>query len=61
MADNWTDLGAFVGNFVFAGVVAWTAVVGMKLNRRLTDAELDPAITVYIEPDRHHFSFSSWL
>lgn len=52
-ADNWSDL----GSVVFAAVVAWTAWLGVKLNRRLADAELDPAISVYIEPDRIRWSF----
>jgi len=53
LADNWSDL----GSLLFAGVVAWTAWVGVKLNRRLAEAELDPAISVYIEPDRMQWSF----
>ena len=52
-ADNWTDL----GNLIFAAVVAWTAWVGVKLNRRLADAELDPAVTVYIEPQTLRWPF----
>lgn len=51
--DYWTEL----GSLFFAAVVAWTAWVGVKLNRRLIDAELDPAITVYLEQDPMHFSF----
>lgn len=41
---------------VFAAVVAWTAVINMRLSSRLTNAELDPAITVYLEMDRERFS-----
>src|SRR5688500_898231 len=53
VADNWVDL----GNFLFAGAVAWAAIVGNRLNQRLVNAELDPAIAVYIEADRtHHLS-----
>jgi hypothetical protein len=50
-----------LGNFpelvslIFAGVVAWTAIQSVKLNRRLVDAELDPAISVDLEVDRHRF------
>jgi hypothetical protein len=53
LTDNpatWIEL-------IFAGVVAWAAWVGVNLNRRLAAAELDPAITVYLERDRLHFSF----
>ncbi len=51
---NWPD----VGMFLFTGVVARTAIVGILLNRRLVDAKLDPAVTVYIEFRRHfHSSF----
>lgn len=52
-SNNWADL----GNILFAAVVAWTAWAGVKLNRRLAEAELDPAISIYIEPDRVHWSF----
>lgn len=51
LAANWTDL----GNLVFAGVVAWTAWVTTRLSRRLAEAELDPAITVFIEGSRENF------
>ena len=52
---HWSDVGT-VGMFLFTGVVAWTAIVGHRLNQRLTDAELDPAVVVYIESRRYHFS-----
>lgn len=51
IARNWADL----GTFMFTDVVAWTAIVGNRLNRRLVDAELDPAITVSVQPDPHQF------
>jgi hypothetical protein len=51
IASNWSE----VGTLLFTAMVAWTAVVGNRLNRRLTDTELDPAITVYVEPNRHEF------
>lgn len=54
IVSNWSD----VGTFLFTGVVAWTAIIGILLNRRLVDAELDPAVTVYIELRRYaHSSF----
>lgn len=54
IASNWTAL----GTFIFTAVVAWAAIVGHRLNERLTDAELDPAVTVYIELGRYaHSSF----
>lgn len=61
--DELRDIGCWVADhlavlaeLLFAGVVAWTAVVGLRLNRRLADAELDPAITVYLEPDQLHWT-----
>lgn len=39
-------------SLIFAGVVAWSAWGGTKLNRRLAEAELDPFVTIYIEPQR---------
>lgn len=53
LSDNpatWIEL-------IFAAVVAWSAWVSVSLNRRLAEAELDPAITIYLERDRLHFSF----
>lgn len=45
-----------MGTFLFTGVVEWTAIVGHRLTQRLTDAELDPAVVVFIESRRCHFS-----
>lgn len=48
---------AELGNFVLAAVVAWTALEGRKINRRLAEAELDPFITITIEQQRSYPSF----
>jgi hypothetical protein len=45
------------GNGVFGAVVAWTGWISLQLNRRLTDDEVDPAITVYFERSRDQFTF----
>lgn len=37
---------------LFTGVVAWSAVISTRLSRRLADAELDPLLTMYLEPQQ---------
>lgn len=46
LSENWST----IGTLVFSAVVAWSAIASNRLNKRLVEAELDPAITAYLEP-----------
>lgn len=47
MGTNWST----IVTLIFSGVVAWAAVINTRVSARLADAELQPAISVFLELD----------
>lgn len=48
LLDNWSTL----VTLLFSGIVTWSAVINTRLSTRLADAELLPAVSVYLELDK---------
>lgn len=48
MGTNWST----TVTLIFSGVVAWAAVINTRVSSRLADAELQPAISVFLELDQ---------